>query len=364
MKVALVHDYLDQFGGQERVLLNLMELFPDAPIYTLLYEPKTLGKHINGREIHTSALDNPLVRKFHRVFIPLLGHAAQTLNLEDKYDLIVSNTMGFVKGVRYKSGVHVAYNNTPLRYAWEPHTYLSDMFPKYMIYAGMPAIKYVRWQDKQFSKKPDLMLANSHHIAKKIKDYYGRDSQVIHPPINDSTFYYDSSIEKEDYFLAYGRMIHYKKFPLIVETLKRLKLPLKVVGSGPDRAQVEKIAKDAPNVELLPFLEEEQLRQMVSRARATIVPQLEDFGLTTAESIACGTPVIGYNRGGTVEIVEDGVNGVLFEDQTLEGLGGAIGRFQTMEFDPKEVAKTAKKFGSDRFKKDFMQLVDTAMHPA
>ncbi|MDP3953700.1 MAG: glycosyltransferase [bacterium] len=361
LKVAIVHDYLNQFGGQERVLLNLLELFPNAPVYTLIYDKSVLGKHLNGTEVHTSILDNPLVRKYHRLFIPLLGHAAETINLKDEYDLIITNTMGFVKGVRYSRGINIAYNHAPLRYAWEPHVYLKDMFPKFMIYAGMPALRYVRWQDKRFSQKPDYMLANSNYIASKLKQFYGRDATVLYPPIEDHIFNYDPQIKREDYFLAFGRMIHYKKFPLVVEAFKKNGLPLKVVGSGPDEGAVKRAAGGATNIEVLPFMETYQLRDVVRKARATVIPQLEDFGLTTVESIACGTPVVGYNQGGTAEIITDGQNGILFSDQTVDGLRSAIERFEKTQFEPERVAKSALRFAKANFQERFVDLVMAAL---
>ncbi len=362
MRVALVHDYLDQFGGQERVLLQLMKLFPEAPIYTLLYEPKTMGKYLSEREIKTSILNNPLVRRHHRLFIPLLGHAAQSLNLKDQYDLIITNTMGFVKGIRYTRGVHIAYNHAPLRYAWEPHAYLNDMFPKALIWAGTPAIRYVRWQDKRFSKRPDYMLANSKHIASKIKEFYGREATVINPPIEDHIFNFDPSIGKQDYFLAFGRIIHYKKFPMIVRAFKELGLPLKIVGNGPDEATLRKEAAGASNIEIFPFIRSDiDLRDIIRKAKATIVPQLEDFGLATVESIACGTPVIGYNRGGTAEIVQSGVNGLLFDEQTEDGLINAVKEFENIRFDPKVIADTAKGYSVSNFRDKFMGVVNNAL---
>ncbi|MEX2054414.1 MAG: glycosyltransferase [Candidatus Colwellbacteria bacterium] len=361
LKVAIVHDYLNQFGGQERVLLNLLELFPNAPVYTLIYDKKVLNKHLNGTKVYTSILDNPLVRKYHRLFIPLLGHAAQTINLKDEYDLIITNTMGFVKGARHSRGINIAYNHAPLRYAWEPHTYLQDMFPKFMIYAGMPAIYYVRWQDKRFSQKPDYMLANSQYIAGKLKKFYGRDASVIYPSIEDHIFNYDPEVKREDYFIAFGRMIHYKKFPLIVEAFKRNGLSLKVVGSGPDEVAVRKAARGASNIQILPFMETQQLRDIVRKARATIVPQLEDFGLTTVESIACGTPVIGYDQGGTAEIVQDGQNGILFSNQTSQDINEAIQRFENTKFDPELVAQSASRFSKEAFQEKFVDLIIDAL---
>ena len=275
MKVALVHDYLDQFGGQERVLLNLAEIFPEAPIYTLLYEPESLGHLFKGKEIHTSFADMPFIRKRHRFFIPILGHAAQNLNLGDKYDLIITNTMGFVKGVRYKKGVHISYIHSPLRYAWEPWTYLPDLFPKPLIWTGMPAIQYMRWQDKKFSRRPDYIIANSHHTAGKIKNFYGREATVIHPPVENSLFYRDPNIQKQDYYLIYGRIIHYKKFPMVIKAFKKLGLPLKVIGTGPEEHTVRELMNGSTGFEYLSFVENEnRLREIICGAKASIVPQV------------------------------------------------------------------------------------------
>jgi glycosyltransferase involved in cell wall biosynthesis len=362
LRVALVHDYLNQFGGQERVLLHLMELFPEAPIYTLLYEPGFLEHAFGSREVYTSFANRPFIRKRHRLFIPILGHAARSLNLGDKYDLIITNTMGFVKGVRYGRGFHVSYIHAPLRYAWEPWTYLPDLFPKSLIWAGMPVIRYMRWQDKQFSQKPDLILANSRYIADKIKNFYGRGAAVIHPPIEDDVFYRDPGVSKQDYYLIYGRIIHYKKFPMVIRAFKRMGLPLKVVGVGPEEHTVRELVNGSNGFEYLSFIaDESKLRELICGAKATIVPQVEDFGLVTAESIACGTPVIGYNKGGTVEIVQDGTNGVLFDEQSEDSLVGAVRRFETMHFDPRAISKTAEKFSRENFKKNFTRLVNSAL---
>lgn len=359
----MVHDYLDQFGGQERVLLNLIELFPEAPIYTLLYEPRSLGHLFKNKQIYTSFADTPFIRKRHRFFIPLLGHAAKSLDLGSDYDLIITNTMGFVKGIRYQKGFHMSYIHSPLRYAWEPWTYLPDLFPRPLIWAGMPAIKYMRWQDKNFSRRPDLMLANSRHTARKIKDFYQREAVVLHPPVENSLFYRDPHIQKQNYYLIYGRIIHYKKFPMVIRAFKKLGLPLKVIGTGPEEHTVRELMNGSNGFEFLSFVENEnRLREAICGAKASIVPQLEDFGLVTAESIACGTPVIGYNRGGTAEIVQDGINGVLFDDQTEESLIGAVRRFEKLAFDPKTVAHTAEKFSKENFQRRFTETVREALN--
>ncbi|MBU2101549.1 glycosyltransferase [Patescibacteria group bacterium] len=340
-------------------------MFPEAPIYTLLYEPRSLGHLLDGKEIHTSFANKSFIRKRHRFFIPILGHAAESLDLGDKYDLIITNTMGFVKGVKYKNGIHISYIHSPLRYAWEPWTYLPDLFPRPLIWAGMPAIQYVRFQDKRFSQKPDYLLANSNHIARKIKNFYNREATVINPPIEDHVFYYDPKMKKRDYFLIYGRIIHYKKFPMVIRAFKKMGLPLKVIGTGPEENVVKKLINETDECEYISFVEDENLlREIISGARASIVPQVEDFGLVTVESIACGTPVIGYNAGGTAEIIQDGINGILFNEQTEDSIVNAVRRFEKMAFDPAQVAKTAERFSKDNFKKQFKTLVAEAVKSA
>lgn len=362
MRVALVHDYLDQFGGAERVLLAMGELFPKAPVYTLFYEKSSMERYFPNREVKPSFINTPFLRKSprHRVLIPILGHVAQTINLGDEYDLILSSSIGFTKGIRHKKGVHISYTHCPLRYAWEPETYLSDLFPKPLIWAGTPAIKYIRWQDKQFSKKPHHLIASSNHIAGKVRNFYGREAAVLNPPVNTDTFYPDPETPQGEYYLAFGRIIHFKKFPLTVRTFAKLGLPLKVAGVGPDLGQVKKLGK-ADNIEILnEYRDDAALRGLISGAKAVIVPQVEDFGLVTAEAIACGTPVIGYNEGGTSEIIQDGINGVLFDEQSENGLAEAVRRFETMSFNRGEVAGTAQRFNKDGFKTKLAELIDSA----
>ncbi len=357
MKVALVHDYLNQFGGAERVLLALSRIFPAAPIYTLFYEPEVFDGHFKDREIKTSFLDHSFIRRRHRLFIPLFAKAAGSLDLGDEYDLIISDSAGWAKGVTYSRGKHIAYIHTPLRYAWEPEEWLTALFPKPLVKLATPIIRYLRHWDKASSRKPDVILANSEYTARKIKRFYGRGAAVLHPPVNNAIFYPDLNPGKEDYFVAFGRLIHYKCFDLVIKAFNKLELPLKIIGSGPDEERLRKLVR-SNQIEMIPEIKDESiLRRIVSDSQALIFPQVEDFGLVAAESLACGTPVIAYAAGGALEIVVDGINGVFFEEQTEESLTRAVRRFQEMKFQEEEVASSAQKFSEALFRQNLAQII-------
>lgn len=350
MKVALVHDYLNQFGGAERVFLSLAKIFPAAPIYTLFYEPAVFEKHLKGREIRTTFLDHPFIRRRHRLFIPLFAKAAGSINLGDEFDFIISDSAGWAKGIKYNRGKHVAYIHTPLRYAWEPDEWLATLFPKALVKLAAPVIHYLRSWDKHASKKPDVILANSHYTAGKIKKFYGREAAVLHPPVWSEMFYPDLNPGKEDYFVAFGRLIHYKRFDLIVKAFNKLGLPLKIIGSGPEESKIKELIQ-SPKIEMLGEVKDENLlRRIISDSQALIFPQVEDFGLAAAETLACGTAVIAYAGGGALEMVEEGVNGVFFNEQTEGSLIAAVKRFQEMEFEQEAITQTAKKFSETNFR--------------
>lgn len=357
MKVALVHDYLNQFGGAERVLENLSELFPQAPIYTLFHDPEKMNGRFSDRIIKTSILDKPFVRKRHRFFIPLFAKAAETINLKADYDLIISDSYGFAKGIKYEKGFHISYIHTPLRYAWEPELYLGTLFPKLLIKLASPIIAYLKRWDKTTAQRPDLLLTNSHHIAEKIRNCYNRESTVIYPPVDTDVFYPDPPVKKKSYYLAFGRIMHFKRFDIVVEAFNELNLPLKIVGSGPEEENIRRLIR-SPKIEMITgFQEDDNLRRLISGAKALIFPQIEDFGLVAAESIACGTPVIAYKAGGALEIVKDGVNGLFFDEQSGRALTQAVKKFEKMRFAPGKVAETASVFSKDKFKKNFLNAV-------
>ena len=364
MKVALVHDYLNQYGGGERVLEVLMEMFPEAPIYTILHDSQRTLDRFSERVARTSFLDFSLARKRHRLFIPLMPLAAQSLNLKNKYDLIISDTAGFAKGIKYDSvqTKHISYIHTPLRYAWETNDYFSNPFLKTF---AAPIFRYLcRW-DYKMGQRPDTLIANSDFIAGKIKKYYNREAKVIYPPVDTEKFYRDGS-NPNNYYLAVGRLLHYKRFDLIVDVFAALGLPLKIVGSGPEEENLKaKIAKyGVENIELVPFIDTEGgLRKLYNQAKAVIFPQVEDFGLVAAEAQACGAPILAYGVGGALEIVKNGTTGVLFDKQTPEALIGAIHSFEKLDFDREKISQSAKRFSKAQFKQNMMDVVDSFAFP-
>lgn len=350
-KIALVHDYLNQLGGGERVLRELMELFPEAPVFTLLYDEKKTRGQFKGRVRKTSFLDFQFARDHHRLFIPLMPQAIKSIDLGSEFDLIISDTAGFAKGVSYNPKItkHLCYCHTPLRYAWETETYFNNN-PKHLALKilGAPAFAYVRHFDYLAGKKPDKILANSQYIASKIQSYYGRSAEVAYPPINLEKFYLSDIDEPKDYYLALGRLLPYKKFSLIVEAFNQLGTPLKIVGTGPDEKKLRRLAK--PNIEFVRYVDSDnEIRQLYAGAKAFIMANEEDFGMVMAEANACGTPVIAYDAGGAKEIVQDGATGLFFKDQSPESLIGAIQRLQGMKVDRAKISQTAQRFSRAKF---------------
>ncbi|MEK7574445.1 MAG: glycosyltransferase [Patescibacteria group bacterium] len=359
MRVAIVHDYLNQCGGAEKVLAVLAEIFPQAPIYTLFYDEKKTRGYFANRVKKTSFLDFKIVKNHHRFFIPLLPLASNSLKLDRSYDLVISSSAGYAKGFNFKNAFHICYCHTPLRYAWEKK-YLEglDLFriPSLKTLAK-PIRAALRHWDKKTSQRVNLFIANSSFTAQKIKNFYQRDSEIIYPPVDLKKFYPEPRKKTDGYFLTVGRLIHYKRFDLVIEAFNRLNLPLKIVGEGPELLKLKTLAKSSL-IEFIPFVENlDGLRKIYSRARALIFPQIEDFGLVAAEAQACGLPVIGYNAGGLKEIVEEGKTGLLFNEQTPESLIKAIEVFNKTRFPQAKIIQNAKRFSQDNFKSKIQEII-------
>ena len=333
----------------------LAEIFPEAPIYTLFYDKKkTFGK-FDGRIKGTSFLNRETVIKNHRFFIPLMPAAAYQINLGHDYDLVFSSTAGYGKGVRYNGNTsHISYNHTPLRYAWEFEKYFN--WNPVLKLLALPAAWYLRWWDKIAGQRPDILLANSHYIADKIKQYYSRSAEVLYPPVDLKVFYRDKRVKKAGYFLAVGRLLHYKRFDLIIQAFNKLNLPLLIVGDGPESDNLKHLVR-SPKIKFRPFAEEQELRALYNGAEAVIFPQVEDFGLVAAEALACGTPVIAFSQGGAREIVENGITGVFFHHQAADDLVLAVKKFLLCSFDSAAMRKSAQRFSKTRFRKRILQLV-------
>ncbi|MDD5430778.1 MAG: glycosyltransferase [Candidatus Pacebacteria bacterium] len=355
MKIALVHDYLNQYGGAERVLETLCEIFPDAPIFTLIHdEEKSLGRFKNKIE-GTSFLNRKFVARNHRMFIPLMPFAASQMNIGKEYDVILSASAGYAKGMNFHpESYHIFYCYTPLRYAWEYHKYF-NWHPAVKL-AASPVSWYLRNWDFRAAQKPDKILAVSNYISGKIKDYYSRDSEVLYPPVDTKIFYKEKNSRPKGYFLAAGRLMHYKRFDLIIEAFNKLNLPLLITGDGPELKNLQSLVR-SPKIDFIPFVPEGELRKLYNEAEALIFPQVEDFGLVAAEAQACGTPVIAFNGGGAAEIVKGGTTGIFFEDQSPESLALAVKRFLLSSFDGKEIEKSAQRFAKSKFTDKILKIV-------
>lgn len=373
MKVALVHDYLNQYGGAERVLEALTEIFPEASIYTLFYDEKLTHSRFLGKTIFTSFLQKvPAVKNHHHFFMPLMPFAAKTLNLSD-YDLVFSDSASYGKGIKIgQNTTHVCYCHTPLRYAWEAKEYLKEYPVSSVVKFFLPPLlAYLRNWDRKAASRIDYFIANSGFIANRIRKYYKREAEVIYPPYDENRFYCVSdasgvSNNRGNYYLAIGRFMHYKKFDLAIKTFNEMAKRLLVVGGGPEEARLKKLA--GPTIEFRNFtVNSDELRNYYANAKACIFPQLEDFGLTAVEAMACGTPVIAYGAGGVQESVKEGLSGIFFKRQDEDCLKEAVEKFEKMEFNREEISLYARKFGKERFKKeitDFINAIQNVrMHP-
>ena len=359
MRIAIVHDYLNQYGGAERVLEVLLETFPEARVYTLFHDLEQTHRRFDSFVEKTSFLDKKIVWRNHRIFIPLMPTAASFLKLSDGYDVILSATAGFAKGISHTSQIpHLSYCYTPLRYAWEFPNYFSH-WPGFMKILASPAFAYLRWWDYRAGQRPQQIIAISHFIAEKIKKYYGREADVLYPPVDLEIFYPDKNASRDGYFLAVGRFLRYKRFDLIIEAFNQLHLPLIVVGVGPEQERLKAMAHSS-KIQFVPFVNENELRLLYSGAEALIFPQVEDFGLVAAEAQACGTPVIAYAGGGAREIVQEGKTGIFFAHQTVPDLVFAVKKFLLTTFSSSVIQRSAQRFSKTRFKKQIKTLVKNA----
>jgi glycosyltransferase involved in cell wall biosynthesis len=360
MRVALVHEFLTQLGGAERVLLNFHELFPEAPVYTLVYdEQKTQGVFAN-LDIRPSFLQSAtkIIRNY-KWFLPLMPWATERFDFQD-YDLVLSDSSAFAKGVLVKRPtLHVCYCHTPTRYLWESmEEYVANLpYGQLVKFMVKPYLKYFfkPW-DYKAAQRPDYFIANSRTVQKRIKKYYGRNSTVIYPPVN--THFFSLESKKENYFLTVSRLESYKKNPLVVEAFNQLGWSLKIAGEGSEFEKLKRAAR--PNIEFLGRVPEENLPKLYQEAKAFVFPALEDAGIVVLEALSCGTPVIGFCQGGTAEFVRDGENGVLFDRQTADDLIRALQRFSMSSFSPEKLRDSILEYDCGNFRKKILNFIENA----
>ena len=359
MRVALVHDHLIQHGGAERVLSALQAIFPDAPTYTLYYDKEAMKADFGHKDIRTSFLQKvPMGKRFFRYLLPLMTVATESYDLS-KFDVVISSASAFAKGVVTPTdAIHISYCHTPTRYLWsDAQSYVEELrAPRIVKWALPPVISLLRLWDKAAADRTDLFIANSKTVQNRIKKYYRRESQVIHPPVDTARFFLSNN--PKTYFLAGGRLVSYKRFDLVVEALTKLGLPLKIFGSGPAEESLRKIA--GPNVEFLGRVSDDERARLFADAIAFINPQEEDFGLTVVEAMAAGRPVIAFKKGGATETVVEGLSGTFFTEQTAEALAETVKNFDATKFEPSKVRAHAETFSTERFRKELLAFVENA----
>jgi glycosyltransferase involved in cell wall biosynthesis len=356
LKVAIVHDWLNQVGGAESVLEVLKDLYPHAPIYTSIYWPRAMPERYAEWDIRTSWLNRlPFIKTHHQPFLPLYPLAFEATDLRG-YDLVLSNKSAFCHGViTSPETVHICYCLTPTRFLWDYHNYARHERINPVADALLsPVLRSLRLWDRAAADRVDHFVAISETVKQRIKKFYRRDATVIHPPVHVARFVLEDS--HDDYFLILSRLIPYKRIDVAVQAFGLLGLPLKIVGDGRDRARLEAMAK--PNVEFLGRLPDQQVEQLLSRCRAFIFPGEEDFGIAPVESQAAGRPVIAYAAGGALETVVEGVTGLFFREQTAESLAEAVAAFDERAFDSAAIRQHARKFDRESFKSKLGAFVD------
>jgi glycosyltransferase involved in cell wall biosynthesis len=347
MKLALIHDWLNQRGGAEDVLEALVGMFPGAPLYTSIYAPELMPAHYRRWPIRTSFMDRlPGIHRRHQPYLPLYPLAFERFDLNG-HDLLLSNKSGFCHGVRKPAGArHICYCLTPTRYVWGFDDYAEreglSAAARLML---RPLLAWLQRWDKRAADGVDDFIAISSEVQRRIGKFYGRASEIIYPPVDVRRFSVTSG--PGDYFLSLGRLIPYKRVDLAVAACDELGLPLWVAGEGRDRARLEALA--GPTVKFLGRVPDAGLPELFARARGFIFPGLEDFGIAPAQALAAGRPVIAYAGGGALDIVQDGVNGVLFREKSVASLKAALLRFADFKFDAQAIRQSAERFDTSVF---------------
>lgn len=354
--------------------MGIAEIFPEATIFTSLFDPKILkfAPNLEKYQIKTTFLQKfPLKRLVRRLLLPLYPIAFETFNF-DGFDLVISSSARFAHGVITKPNqLHIAYVNSPPRFLWETKNYLEGERLKILIKVlAKPLLGYLRNWDRVASSRPDVILANSENVAGKIKEIYGRESEVLYPFVDLERFLplatghsiknYSNGEKRtaNSYFLVVSRLLSWKKIDIAIEVCKRLNLGLKVVGDGPDKKRLRKMASE--NIQFLPNIDDEKLRELYQNCKAVILTQEEDFGLVALEAQALGKPLIAYGFGGSLETIIDGETGIFYQEQKVESLVKAIEKFAKINFEASNCLANAGRFSKANFQNRFRGIIRNA----
>lgn len=361
VKLALVHDWLNQIGGAEDVLATLVDLFPQRPIYTSLYAPDLMPDFYREWDIRTLWTDRlPGIRHHHQPYLPTYPLAWGGLDLSE-YDVVLSNKSGFCHGLQFDAAntVHVCYCLAPTRYVWQLEHYVArEGLSKPIALALRPLVERLKRWDYAAAQRVTHFIAISSDIQQRIQRYYQRDSVIIYPPVETERFQPVPAAQVEDYYLIVSRLIPYKRIDLAVQAATRLNLPLKIGGKGRDLERLQAMA--GPTVEFLGFVPDDALPDLMARCKAFIFPGLEDFGITPVQAQAAGRPVIAYKGGGALDTVIPGVSGVHFDELTVESLMTALQAFDATHYNPATIRANAERFDRRIFEQQISAFVAQA----
>lgn len=359
MKLALVHDWLNQIGGAEDVLRDLVAMFPASPIYTSLYAPDMMPPDMQQWDIRTLWTDRlPAIHRHHQPYLPLYPLAWGGLDLS-AYDVILSNKSGFCHGFQWGNKLHICYCLAPTRYVWQLDSYVArEGFNGLTQAALRPLMSVLRRWDYAAAQRVNHFIAISTDIQQRIQRYYDRDSIIIFPPVDCSRFQPVPTHEVGDYFLVVSRLIPYKRIDLAVQAATRLSLPLKVGGRGRDLERLKALA--GPTVEFLGYVPDDELPELMARCKAFLFPGLEDFGITPVQAQAAGRPVIAYRGGGALDTVHAGETGEFFDTLTVDALADAMAAFEADRYDPDRIRRHALTFDTPLFKQQMLRYIDSA----
>jgi len=366
MKVAIVHEFLTQLGGAEKVLEAISELFPEAPIYTLVYDKKTTGSVFGKKDIRTSFLQkSPFgvtgnfmgVAKY-KWYLLLMPRAIESFDLSG-YDLVISDSSAFAKGVKTdKNTLHICYCHTPTRYLWQiSNFYIKTVgMPKFISWFMSPVLNWLRKWDYKAAQRPGYYIANSSEVQKRIKKFYHRESEIVYPFVDTDKFEIGKNVK--DYFLIAGRMVPYKRNDIVIEAFNKLGLPLKVVGSGYGLDELKKLSQ-SDKIEFTGRVTDDLMKKYMAECKAFIFPADEDFGIIMLEVMASGRPVIAFKKGGALEIVRENINGEFFDEQSSESVMDVVKKFSPKKYDPRLIRQYSFKFDKKIFQQKIKEFIQS-----
>ncbi|MBI2590200.1 glycosyltransferase [Candidatus Berkelbacteria bacterium] len=361
LKVVLVHEFLTQYGGGERILEQFTQMFPDAPIYTLIYDPLKMKDAFGDRQIISSILQNlPFSKQYYKWHLPLMPWATEHIKLPADVDLVLSDSSAFAKGVNVSKNIpHLCFLHTPTRYLWSVRNeYVRDApIPFYIRPFVQPVLSWIKRWDYLAAQKPDAYIANSTNVARQMRRYYDRSPEkIIFPFVELKKFALSAKIQ--DYFLILTRLEPYKRVDLVLEACADLKLPLKVAGNGSMLSEYKTKYRSAPTIEFLGRVSDQALPALYAQARAFIFPGEEDAGITPLEAMAAGRPVIAYGKGGALESILPGITGEFFYEQSAAALKGILNQFDEKRYNQKRIREHVKQFDVSIFTQSVMQIVE------